>query len=96
MDLAGLVTPAMVPLLEHEEQELAVAHFAFASFARPDYLVDRAPGRYRLMTGSPFAPCLTPLGEARVPNLGVAQPEPVVYSFYRVDWAVFDSLSARR
>ena len=29
-----------------------------------------------------------------MPNLGVARPEPVVYSFYRIDWAVFDSLRA--
>ncbi len=96
VDLAGLVTPAMVPHLMRAEPESTVANFDFATFSRPDYLVDRAPGRYRLLTGSRFAPCLTALGEARVPNLGIARPEPVVYSFYRVDWAVFDSLRGRR
>jgi hypothetical protein len=58
--------------------------------------VDRAPGRYRLLTESRWAPCLTALGEARVPSLGIAQHQPVVYSFYRVDWTVFDSLCAGR
>ncbi len=96
VDLAGLVTPQMVPHLMRDAPEVAVANFDFASFSRPDYLVDRAPGRYRLLTESPYAACLTALGEARVPNLGVAQPAPVVYSFYRVDWTVFDSLRARR
>lgn len=96
VDLAGLVTPPMVPHLMRDAPEVAVANFDFATFSRPDYLVDRAPGRYRLLTESPYARCLTALGEASVPNLGVAQPEPVVYSFYRVDWTVFDSLRTRR
>lgn len=96
VDLAGLVTPAMVPHLMRAEPEVTVANFDFATFSRPDYLVDRAPGRYRLLTESRFAPCLTPLGEARVPNLGIARPEAVVYSFYRVDWTVFDALRRRR
>ena len=96
VDLAGLVTPAMIPLLERESEEEAVANFDFARFSRPDYLVDRAPTRDHLRAASPYGRCLTSLGEARVPNLGVSQPEPVVYTFYRVDWAVFDSLATRR
>ncbi len=96
VDLAGLVTPAMVPHLMRDEPEVTVANFDFATFSRPGYLVDRAPGRYRLLTESPWAPCLTALGEAGVPNLGIARTEPVVYSFYRVDWTVFDSLRAGR
>ena len=86
----------MVPHLMRDTPEVAVANFDFATFSRPDYLVDRAPGRYRLLAESPYADCLTPLGEASVPNLGLAQPEPVVYSFYKVNWTVFDSLRTRR
>ena len=56
----------------------------------------RFPERFRLLAGSPFGSCLTPLGEARMPNLGVAIPQPVVYSFYRVDWAAYDSLQSAR
>jgi hypothetical protein len=96
VDLAGLVTPAMVPFLARAEPESTVARFDFASFSRPDYLVDRAPERYRLLAGSPWGACLTPLGAAPMPNLGVARSAPVVYSFYRVDWARYDSLRARR
>ena len=96
VDLAGLITPAMVPRLARGAPEEAVSEFFFATFSRPDYLVDRAPERYALLTRSPYAACLTPLGHARLPNLGLTRPEPVVYSFYRVDWAVFDSLRAAR
>jgi arabinofuranosyltransferase len=96
VDLAGLETPAMIPILERETQEQAVANFDFARFARPEYLIDRAPERGHLMRASRFGSCLTPLGDAAMPNLGVNQPEPVFYTFYRVNWTVFDSLAARR
>lgn len=96
VDLAGLVTPAMVPCLTRATPEDAVAEFCFATFSRPDYLVDRAPEHQALSIRSPYRACLTSLGEARVLNLGIARPEPVVYSFYKVNWAVFDSLRAAR
>jgi hypothetical protein len=96
VDLAGLVTPEMVPHLVRETPEQVVAEFRFASFSRPDFLVDRAARPYALLQSSPYAACLVPLGTARVPNLGLARPDPATYSFYRVDWAVFDSLRAQR
>ncbi len=96
VDLAGLVTPAMVPLLEREQPEDLVANFSFAAVARPDFLVDRAPRAYDLLARSRFAGALVPLGSAAVPNLGIARPGPVVYSFYRVNWAAYDSLVVRR
>ncbi|HET9325155.1 MAG TPA: hypothetical protein VFQ05_00120 [Candidatus Eisenbacteria bacterium] len=94
VDLAGLVTPRMVPHLVRQTPEEAVSSFAFASFARPDYLVDRAPTANALKRASRYGSALTPIGTARMPNLGVARPLPVVYTFYQVDWAVFDSLRA--
>lgn len=96
VDLGGLVTPAMVPYLERAPYEEVVAAFDFARFSRPDYLVDRSPERFRLLKASPYASCLVPLGEARMPNLGVSIPTPVVYSFYRVDWTAYDSLRTGR
>ena len=96
VDLAGLVTPEMVPHLVRETPEQVVAEFRFASFSRPDFLIDRAPRPYELMKTSPYAGCLVPLGTAEVPNLGIARPDPATYSFYRLDWGVFDSLRARR
>jgi hypothetical protein len=96
VDLAGLVTPEMVPVLRREPQEDAVANLSFASFARPDFLVDRASVANDLLARSPYAPALVPLGSAAVPNLGIARPGRAFYTFYRVDWAAYDSLRARR
>ena len=94
MDLAGLVTPQMVPFLDRETPEQAVSRFRFAAFSRPDFLVDRSSAPQALRRESPYGACLAPLGIARVPNLGIARPEPAVYTFYRVDWAAFDALRA--
>ena len=92
LDLGGLVTPQMVPLLERDPPEDVVSHFEFGSFARPLYLVDRAPTASDLQRRSPYGAALEVLGTAGLPNLGVARPEPVVYTFYRVNWARLDSL----
>jgi len=94
LDLAGLVTPAMVPLLQREQPEDIAANLSFESVGRPEFLVDRAPREFDLLTRSRFANALTPLGHMSVPNLGISRPEVAVYSFYRVDWAVVDSLRA--
>jgi hypothetical protein len=81
----------MVPKLEREELEEAVAHFRFAEFARPDFIVDREARAWDLERRSPHAARLIPLGTATVPDLGIARRGPVVYSFYRVDWSGFDA-----
>ena len=96
VDFAGLVTPDMVRFLRSEPMDEAIAGFRFATFARPEYLVDRDSTAFGLRHRSPYGACLKPLGIAEMPNLGIALPEPTVYSFYRVDWAVFDSLHAAR
>jgi hypothetical protein len=96
VDLAGLVTPAMVPLLEREAPEDVVSRLAFATFARPEFVVDRAPEANDLVRRSPYARCLTPLGHASVPNLGIARPGEAVYTFYRVEWGCYDGIHAPR
>ena len=96
VDLAGLVTPAMVPLLEREPPEDVVSRLSFAGFARPEFVVDRAPTANDLAQRSPYARCLTPLGHASVPNLGIARPGEAVYTFYRVEWGCYDAIRARR
>jgi hypothetical protein len=96
LDLAGLVSPRMIPLLERAPEEDVVAQLGFASFARPDYLVDRAPQPFDLLQRSPYASCLLPLGHAGVPNLGIARPGPMEYTIYRVDWRRFDAMQGGR
>ena len=96
LDLAGLVSPRIVPLLQRESTEDLIANLDFASVARPDFLVDRAPAEYDLMKRSRYASRLAPLGSASVPNLGVARPGEVFYSFYRIDWTAFDSVRVAR
>jgi hypothetical protein len=96
VDLAGLVTPQMVEPLRKMPQEEAIARFEFARFARPDYVVDRAPRTGDLARRSEYGAALVEIGYAELPNLGVARPEPAVYTFYQVDWAAFDSLRRAR
>lgn len=96
VDLAGLVTPEMVPLLQRDLQENAIARLEFAKFARPEFLIDRATVANDLLARSPYAPALTPLGTAQVPNLGIARPGRAVYTFYRVHWPTYDSLRVER
>jgi hypothetical protein len=96
VDLAGLVTPAMVPLLQREPQEEVTSRLSFASFARPLFLVDRAAAANDLMSRSPYAACLTPLGNASVPNLGIARPGEAVYTFYRVEWDCYQARAPGR
>jgi hypothetical protein len=96
LDLAGLVTPRMVPLLERESHEEVLANLRFASFSRPLFLVDRAQRPYDLLQRSPHAACLTPIGTATVPNLGIARPGEVIYTFYRVDWPKYEETAASR
>jgi hypothetical protein len=93
VDLAGLVTPAMVPILQRQSLEQATADFTFTRFARPDFLVDVAPRAYDLVSRSRYSAALIPLGNASVPNLGISRPGEAVYSYYRIDWAVYDSLA---
>lgn len=93
LDIGGLVTPQMLPYLLRETPEEAVAHFDFATFARPEYIVDRGPRPDDLRQRSRFAAALTPLRLASVPNLGIARPLPAYYTLYRVDWAVGDSIA---
>ena len=94
VDLTGLVTPAMVPKLVRMQPREAVASFAFASFSHPDFLVDHSSTAYQLLQNSRYAPALVPLGTAPSPRHGLLSGVPTVYSFYRIDWAAFDSVRA--
>jgi hypothetical protein len=94
LDLGGLVTPRIVPLMNRMDYDGLVRNLAFGAVGRPEYLVDRGAGACRLLRESPFAPALTPLFSARTQSLAMARPGPVDYTLYRVDWAAVDSLRA--
>ena len=96
LDLGGLVTPRMVPLLEREPFEDVIARLAFASFARPEFVLDRADQARDLLRRSPYAGALAPLDSAAVPNLGIRHPGRVVYTLYRVDWQRVETLRGGR
>jgi arabinofuranosyltransferase len=92
IDLAGLVTPAITPLLARYGYDDLVVHLRFEAALRPVYLIDRADVPERLLLASPYGPCFTPLKTVKVAQRGIQHPEPAYYTLYRIDWAEFDRL----
>jgi hypothetical protein len=88
IDLSGVISPAMVRSLQDESVGDASSAFRFAAFARPDFIVERSPRPYDMVERSRYAGALVPLGHTPAADTSV-------YSFYRIDWAAFDSLRAR-
>jgi len=86
VDLGGLVTPAMIPILRDHELDEILTHFLFAEVARPDYVVDRARSPRRLLGVEELRPALKPVVTTSVSNLGITRPGRVYYTAYRIDW----------
>ncbi|HWN83223.1 MAG TPA: hypothetical protein VNM87_14085, partial [Candidatus Udaeobacter sp.] len=93
LDLAGLVSPAMIPIVNEHPIEDIARDLLFADVARPDYLVDRAPEPERLAgaAGGVFEP----LTSCQVEGLGVRAPAPIAYTLYRVHWDRWGGAAAR-
>jgi hypothetical protein len=79
LDIGGLVTPAMAPILAHHDLPEIMREGLYEEVGVPDYLVDRGarPGaladdRHELLLSS------------RIENLGLSRPKPQYYSLYRV------------
>jgi arabinofuranosyltransferase len=96
IDLGGLVTPRMIPLLEAAPFEEVLARFAFADFARPAFVLDRAAAAGDLLRRSPWGSALGVVDTAESPNLGIARPGRVVYTLYQVDWNRMDTMRKPR
>ncbi len=102
LDTGGLVTPQMVPLLERvsvdgvDPRDAAVAALAFATFERPEWLLERGATAAELLDRSPYAAALEPIGSTAALSLGIARPGRTVYTLYRVHWESYDSLRALR
>lgn len=92
LDLGGLVSPAIVPVMREVSYDEMVRSFAFRTAGRPGFLVDRGRRPRRLLDESAAGPALTVLFTARTQSLGVAQPGAVHYTLYRVDWEALDRL----
>jgi len=79
LDVGGLVTPAMAPILARHDLPEIMREGLYEEVGVPDYLVDRAPragvladDRHELLLSS------------RIDNLGLSRPKPQYYSLYRV------------
>ena len=89
IDLAGLVTPELLPLVNAHPIEDIAAGLLFADTVRPAYLVDRHPEPERL--AGAFDGALEPVQWCRIEGLGVRSPAPIAYTLYRLDWDRYDA-----
>jgi len=94
-DLAGLVSPEVIPLLKGGDWESVVEHMSFAQVARPEFLVDRSTDSLRLVRSGEWAEVYEPLLGVRVESLGVTQPGTYFYTAYRIRWDAYDRIAAR-
>ena len=90
LDLFGLVTPGMAPVMVRAGYDAVVDRLLYESFGRPAYLIDRAQTPARLVKkDDPDDPYR--FREARtIPDLGLTRPGTWVYSLYEIDWGVYD------
>jgi hypothetical protein len=86
LDLGGLITPAMAPILAHHDIHQVMEGALYEAVAHPDYLVDRAERPGALLVSAPPATGrrLELVLAYRMENLGISRPGPVYYSLYRV------------
>ncbi|HYQ90131.1 MAG TPA: hypothetical protein VEU09_10955 [Candidatus Binatia bacterium] len=95
LDLYGLVTPVMAPIVVREGYDAVVTRCLFEAAGRPDYLIDRhrAPGRLATEEDQPSPYRL--LFTRRIENLGITRPGGFFYSVYAIDWRVVDETRQR-
>ncbi len=86
VDLGGLVTPEMIPVLRGHELDEVITGFLFAEVSRPDYVIDRARVEFRLLGVSGLSGAVTPLASASVSSLGITRPGRHYYTAYRIAW----------
>jgi hypothetical protein len=86
VDLGGLVTPEMIPVLRGHELDQVITDFLFARVSRPDYVIDRARAEFRLLGVSRLNGAITPVASASVSSLGITRPGSYYYTAYRIDW----------
>jgi arabinofuranosyltransferase len=92
VDLAGLVTAEITPILARYPYERMVTEFRFAARVRPDFLIDVDTDSRRMLTQSPYASCLILLEERPFDYKSIRSPGRAFITAYRIDWACFDAL----
>ncbi len=95
LDLYGLVTPVMAPIVVREGYDAVVNRCLFEAAGRPDYLIDRhhRAGRLAMEQDQPSPYRL--LFTRRIANLGITRPGGFFYSVYAIDWRVVDETRQR-
>jgi len=88
LDLAGLVSPELTPIVNQHPIDEIAANLLFADRARPEYLVDRHPEPERL--AGAMGGTFEPITACRVEGLGVRSPAPITYTLYRLHWDRYD------
>ncbi len=96
IDLRGRLSPEMIPILERESSAEAAERLDFPARGRATYLVDRSAHAYDLEKRSPYGTCLIPLDRALAPIDEDHTEAPAVYSLYRLDSPLCDSLRVSR
>jgi hypothetical protein len=91
LDLFGLVTPEMAPIVVRAGYDAVVENLLFEKVGRPSYLLDRATEANRLASdGEPSNPYRF-IASHSIPDLGITRPRTYVYSLYAIRWEVYDS-----
>jgi hypothetical protein len=91
LDLYGLVTPVMAPIVVREGYDGVVERLLFERAGRPDYLIDRYPLRARLMRPVEVPSPYRFMFAREIANLGITRPSRYYYSVYSIDWVLVDS-----
>jgi hypothetical protein len=95
LDLYGLVTPELAPIVVREGYDAVVTRCLFEVAGRPDYLIDRHPVKARLALTLDQATPYRFLFARRIANLGITRPGGYYYSVYAIDWRVVDETRQR-
>ena len=95
LDLFGLVTPAMAPIVVRAGYDSVVQQLLFEKVGRPGYLLDRAQTVNRLAGSEDPSNPYSFIMARSIPDLGITRPSTYVYSLYSIRWDIYDRLRPR-
>lgn len=95
LDLYGLVTPELAPLVVREGYDAVVTRLLFEVAGRPEYLIDRHPVMGRLTQTRDETNPFRFLFSRGISNLGITRPGTYYYSVYAIDWRLSDQTRVR-